>query len=907
MRRMRIAGAVLSAALAAAVAQAGETGSISGIVKDSQGGVLPGATVRVSGPMLPAGRDATTTDNGAYVFEQLLPGVYTVDASLTGLGNAKRQVQVQVDRDTQVDLVLSPTLAEEVTVTAEPPAVDLRSTEVNFNFTDEVIDDLPLDRSYKGLFQLVPGVAENRSTVGPAAGGSRQDNTYLIDGVNITNPGFGYLSTEVNPLDIAEFNIKRGAVSAEFGRAAGFVANAVSKSGTNDFTGTARFDWMPEGLIGDFDEPAFRDSVLTTVVNPAIGLGGPLVRDKVFWYGSARYFKETKWDRVNRLGQAQPDEERTGSELYGKITATPTQQHLLAVGYRHRPNELRNAGLVSDRAGSVGTDDDNSSRVATASWSFFATDRTVVEVKYLHLKEKNEAVPVTDLGEFPAWDPANLSRMGQFADPAQGNLIVGGREYTNAVNYRRDEIRATLSQYFDLGKTGHQLKIGGGYEMGEEELLRTVNGWGLLSALTVSGQPRIRARYYPNQPPQIGKGRTYSIFAQDTISLGQRLTLNAGVLVNRDDFIQDIGGNSNTFLSFGFGDEIQPRLGFNYNVRPGAGDKIYGNYGRYYNMDQKSSGRSLAPSRIFQRDALYDLQGNLVSDTPLASTTGKLLDPDLEPTYNDEWLLGYATPIGGNWSADLFFMYRDTENFIEDVPSTLPTSGPFKAANLPCRSTPSCQNADAQRTYKAFTVEVNRRLADRWSANLSYTWSRLEGNFDLDYATVSVFNTSSILQDGPGAFIEDPNRYGPLMQDRPHIFKAFLNYQPAQALTLGGYLRVQSGTPWNARGRDRAGSSVLNYLEPAGSRRNPTWANLDLLANYRFNLGGRAALAVEGRVLNVFDTQTRLETEAQQFLDLNTLPAPPWIGPYTQPNSLFGTGKAFAPPRRFLLSAMIDF
>ena len=92
--------------------------------------------------------------------------------------------------------------------------------------------------------------------------------------------------------------------------------------------------------------------------------------------------------------------------------------------------------------------------------------------------------------------------MGQYTDPAQGNLIVGGKEYTNAVNYRRDEIRATLSQYFDLGKTGHQVKVGGGYEVGEEELLRTVNGWGILASLTVSGQPRIRARYYPNQPAQ---------------------------------------------------------------------------------------------------------------------------------------------------------------------------------------------------------------------------------------------------------------------------------------------------------------------------------------------------------------------------------------------------------------------
>src|SRR5439155_1444866 len=133
----------------------------------------------------------------------------------------------------------------------------LKSTEVNFNFTSQTIARLPLERSYRGLFQLVPGVAENRSSVGPSGGGSRQDNTYLIDGVNITNPGFGYLSTEVNPLDIAEFNIKRGAITAEFGRSAGFVANAVSKSGTNDIHGAARFDWMPQGLISDFKQNAF--------------------------------------------------------------------------------------------------------------------------------------------------------------------------------------------------------------------------------------------------------------------------------------------------------------------------------------------------------------------------------------------------------------------------------------------------------------------------------------------------------------------------------------------------------------------------------------------------------------------------------------------------------------------------
>ena len=109
---------------------------------------------------------------------------------------------VEVARDSQVDLALGVTLQESVAVTAATPRVDLRSTEVNFNFSKALIDQLPLQRTYAGLFQLIPGVAENNSFA-PNGGGSRQDNTYLLDGVNITNPGFGYLSTEVNEFDIA--------------------------------------------------------------------------------------------------------------------------------------------------------------------------------------------------------------------------------------------------------------------------------------------------------------------------------------------------------------------------------------------------------------------------------------------------------------------------------------------------------------------------------------------------------------------------------------------------------------------------------------------------------------------------------------------------------------------------------
>ena len=931
MRTLRIALALAMAVALPFMAFAGETGSISGVVKDSQGGVLAGATVKVSGPQLPGGREAVTSGNGAYQFQRLLPGVYKIETSMSGLGSKAKQVRVGVDVDAQVDFALTPSKTEEITVSAEAPAVDLKSTEVNMNYTSEMIRNLPLSRSYAGLFQLIPGVADNRS-FGPSAGGSRQDNAYYMDGVNITNPGFGYLSSEINELDIAEFNVKRGAISAEFGRAAGIATNAVSKSGTNEISGAARFEYQAKGLVGDAKDKVLGDKPFE-YVNPAVGLGGPLMKNKVFWYASARYFRTTTPDRVNRINEALPDAVTRGNELFGKITATPTQKHLLALSYRHRPSKQTGAVGTGSRA-SVATKNKNGSEIASGAWSFFPTGRSTFDLKAIYLKEDGESTPVTSLGYLPApFNINNLAGMGEYTDPNLNNLSIGGAQYSSRVNYTRKEIKATFGQFFDLGKTQHQIKVGGGYQFGQEDFFRLTNGWGQIARITVSGQPVYRARYYFTQPAQLGQGRTLSAFVQDTVTVSSRLTLNLGVLMNKDEYAQDLGdgigcgtvntvggqpggaavfeskGSRCTFIRFGLADQVQPRLGFNFNVREGKGDKLYGNWGRYSNMDQQSSGRSLAPRRIFQREARFNATtGALISDLPRASTTGKLIDKDLKPTYNDEILAGYASTIGGAWTADFFFQYRNTKNFIEDVPSVLPDSGPYAAANLPCATFASCQGAEAKRKYTAFTVEMNRGMKNKWSALVSYTYSKFEGNFDLDYSGGAVFNTSSFIQDGPGTNVQEPNRYGPLSQDRPHVFKVFANYVPADKFTLGAYFRVQSGTPWNAKAPDWEGCGC-NYLEPAGSNRNKAWANLDLSAQYRLPIGSakKTRVTVEARVLNALNTQTVLSVFQQKFLDLNTIATAPFFAPYTQPNPLFGTAASYAPPRRILFSALLNF
>ncbi len=943
----RLVIALLLVVATAVSGRAADTGTVSGTVFDRDAQPLAAATVRISGDQLPIGRTVETGANGVYRFEYLLPGEYLVVADKTGIGSARRTTIVEIGKDTQVDIALGLTVREEMTVTAARPIVDLRSTEVSFNFNADALASLPIERTYRGLFQLIPGVADNRSSVGPSAGGDRQDNTYLIDGANITNPSFGYLSTEVNELDIVEVNLKRGGISAEFGRAGGIVTNAVSRSGSNRVSGVGRIDWLPAGLVGAYQLPddllsagvrpgTFRDPLLTTEGGPAVGVGGPIVMNHVFFYGSARYFRQSKWDRVNRVATPLPDEVRTGSEYYGKITAVPALQDLLTVSYRQRPNHVDNGGLTSESAPSVATAMDNGSRVATVEWAHFMPVRSSLNVRYLHMQENNEDVPVTTLGYLPTFNPNSLSTMGQYVDPNQSNLTVGASQYTNIQNYRRHELRATFGQFFDISKSSHTLKAGGGYEFGDEMLNRLANGWGAITSLTQSGVPVLRARYYTRQPPQFGGGRTFSLFVQDEMTMGRATTLNMGVLMNRDEYSQKVQGSGGclptitlkggaavyeskadtcNFLRFGFGDEIQPRLGISYQLRDGKGDKAYANWGRYYNMDQKSSGRSLAPSRIFQTQTIFDLSGNVLSTGPLASTTGKLIDPALEPIYTDEFVLGYATPLARLYTVDVFLISRRMHNFIEDVPSrlagTAPDAGPYVAANLPCVAFAACSAADARRTYRAVTVDVRRRLAGNWMSDVSYTWSRFEGNFDRDYSSVSsrvsVFNTSSLIQDAPGTNVEDPNRFGPLFEDRPHVFKAFTSYAATSSVTLSGYLRVQSGTPWAARGRDWTGTTALNYLEPAGSHRNPTWTNLDVMGAYVLPTRGRVNVSIEARVMNMFNNQIKLSTDAQQYLDLRTLPTPPYFAPYLQPNPFFSTGNSFAPPRRLALAAVLKF
>jgi hypothetical protein len=880
------------------------TGSISGVVRGTDGKGLGSVPVTVKGPFLPAGRTVVTDKEGSFSFQRLLPGAYTVSTEVQGMGDVQREAVVALDRDTQVELSLQPRVEGEITVTTAQPLIDVKSTEAQVNFTSGQIEDLPVPRTYKGLFELAPGVAEN-NRLAPTAGGSRMDNLFLLDGINITNPDYGDIFPEITELDIKEVSILRGGITAEFGRTGGMVVNAITKSGTNDLRGEVRAEYQPSSFVAANKNQTVQNTPDTDFLG--LALGGPIVRDRLWFYASASRPSITTTDRRNNLGSV-PDEDVVTKEYFGKLTANPTANQFFNAGLRSRDRTDNNAGIGSTASPSVGSDDSRKYLLGTASWTWNVTADSFVEAKFNHDKEENSTDPTTNLGYRPAFDAARPERNGLFTSTPDfpgggatgaGQSVGGASLAVNNQDFTRDEARGTFQTFKTWGETRHDLRAGVTYEESSERLERLANGWGTVTWSPITRQ--FTATYVSRQPPHTGRGTSYGAFLQDQIALGERLTVTLGVLDNRDDYFGEANGTTPgtkrkvKILTFDWGQQIQPRLGIAFVPSPERGDKLYFNFGRYSNTENKSLGRAASPTRIFTTRATFDAAGNLISDVPQANTQSKTIDAGLDPQYTDEYLLGYARPFGTTWSAEVWGMYRDVGNIYEDESADGLGNGPFHVAQLP----------DAFRRYKAATLELNRRPADdrfyRLTVNASYTWSRLTGNWDIDFSpNDSPFYNSSFIQDGPGVLITD-NRNGILRGDRTHVAKLFASIRPADAWTIGTYTFYQSGGAWEARGLpdpNVSSSSYFRYLEKAGSRRMPGWFGVDLLTSYEFQLGG-IGLELEGRVTNLLDRQVAFAVDDRLVLGRPD--------PYVPNNPNFGKGTVFAPPRTFLLSAILRY
>jgi hypothetical protein len=295
----------------AAAAQSGA--SIAGVVKDASGAVLPGVTVEASSPtLIEKVRTAVTDSGGQYRITELLPGTYTVTFGLTGFSTVKREaleVSGSFTLTLNVDLKIG-NVSETITVTGEPPIVDLQTTTRQTVVTHAQLDALPTGRNMFNVGVLIPGVTlttgglanqDVGGALGPNTlalgihGGQTQDQRLTMNGVSLsTMIGGGWGGGTIpNAAGVSEMLFDTSSVDASLSTG-GVRINFIAKDGGNKFEGTVFGSFANDSFQGSNYTDRLKALGLTTPggivknwdVNP--GFGGPIVKDRLWFYLSGR-------------------------------------------------------------------------------------------------------------------------------------------------------------------------------------------------------------------------------------------------------------------------------------------------------------------------------------------------------------------------------------------------------------------------------------------------------------------------------------------------------------------------------------------------------------------------------------------------------------------------------------------
>lgn len=282
------------------VAAAQTAGSLSGTVRDPSGAALPGAALRVTGPAL-QGRTLTAHSDaaGRYLLSPLPPGDYTVETTLDGFAaSVHREVRVGVHEDVVLDVALALSAIEEtVEVVGGGAALEVSRSDLGERIAPEAIEALPLNgRNFEDLVALVPGVKPNPEALRDRAfsifGERPAATSFLIDGADNNDPIDGGALQRFSQDAIQEFEVATTGYEAELGRAQGGVINVVTRSGTNTLRGSAflfaRDDSLDSSNVSGQDAPALERTQWGASV------GGPLVRDRAFYFLSAETLDEKR-------------------------------------------------------------------------------------------------------------------------------------------------------------------------------------------------------------------------------------------------------------------------------------------------------------------------------------------------------------------------------------------------------------------------------------------------------------------------------------------------------------------------------------------------------------------------------------------------------------------------------------
>jgi len=864
-----------------------QTGTITGTVTDETDAVLPGVTVTVTSEALITGTSFTTTNEyGAYKFIAMPPGTYDLKFELEGFTPLENKgIRIGAYFVAKVDVVLSIAGLEEVlTVTGEAPAVDTTSNVISTSFDRDLLDNIPSGRDIWVVAEQVPGVAMDRYNIGGTESaqqssgfvhGSSGQQDYSINGLSLNWPGgSGYATSFYFDHDsFEEVQIQTSAAPAEIS-VGGLYMNMITKSGGNDLHGAMTFLYEPGQLQGNNVTSELKAQGIETA-NPIdliydfnANAGGPIIKNKMWFFTSyRRYVINTQMMGLTRPDGTPEVDVNHQTNVLGKVTTQLTPKNKLMAqyyfNYQNRFYRRAGAQFVEEKAS---TRQIEPCHIIQGQWTSVLSEDLFLDVRYgyKHLIFPMSYQPEVGPNDYCRVDDIRSTMTGA----AQNDMknLATRHQFSTSFSYFADRL---------LGGS-HDFKLG-------VEYTNCLNGYdyrtnGDFEMHLYDGVPAYVV-VYNTSVHQESKFQTFALYAQDSYSIGNRLSINVGV---RFEAFQGWNPAQSSPGGIFYPDRsyaelrnvpnwknVVPRLGFSYDLMGDGKTALKASFSRFTQMEGARLPESLNPNALGGDTRLWtDLDGDLFADLNELSApvsffggVGVRVDPNVTRPLSDEATVGIEHQLGEDFALSATYYYRKNYNWM----GRNNLSATYTPVNIVAEEqTITVYNQDAAtvglvdrvitnipefyENYHGFEVTAKKRFSNRWQMLAGYTRGSSKG-----YYVESRWGFSDASDPNNQVNIKDA--YHP--SDRTDIFKLVGTYFFPREFTVSANYRYYTGTPVT-RGFRVTGLNqgpVTVPLETRGTYRYPNVSILDLRVSKIFHFSS-FNLEAMFNLFNVFNAST---------------------------------------------------